>query len=124
MARPRATIDPDKVEMLARAELTHEEIAAELGCSVDTLTRRFADSIKKGRERGNGRIRARQYDLAMKGNVALLIWLGKQRLGQRERIDYRNVSDDDLITEAERLFGGDFAARAKELLQPAERNGR
>lgn len=30
---------------------------------------------------------AKQYEIAMEGNVTLLIWLGKQYLGQTDKID-------------------------------------
>ena len=32
-------------------------------------------------------IRRKQAEVAMAGNVTMLIWLGKQRLGQRDRFD-------------------------------------
>lgn len=80
-------IDPNQVQLLASAFCTNEEIAAKLGCSPDTLTRRFADSLKRGRDSAKASLRAKQFQLAMKGNVTLLIWLGKQHLGQRDKAD-------------------------------------
>lgn len=49
MARPRKPIDPKNVEAYAALGFTMEEIAVLSDCSVDTLERRFADAIKKGR---------------------------------------------------------------------------
>lgn len=49
MARPRKKIDPDSLEQYAALGFTMEEIAVLSDCSVDTLERRFADAIKKGR---------------------------------------------------------------------------
>ena len=63
------------------------EIAAVCGVSVDTLERRFADTIKKGRETGNMSLRRKQVEVAMQGSVAMLIWLGKQRLEQKDQVD-------------------------------------
>lgn len=85
MARPRLKIDPDQVEQLAAINCSLEEMGAVLGCSADTLGRRFADAIKRGRERGRMSLKRKQYELAMAGNVTMLIWLGKQLLGQSDK---------------------------------------
>jgi hypothetical protein len=87
MPRKKLDIDPNQVQLLASAFCTNEEIAAKLGCSPDTLTRRFADPLKRGRDSAKASLRAKQFQLAMKGNVTLLIWLGKQYLGQSDKVD-------------------------------------
>jgi len=85
--RPRLDIDPEKVALLARIGCTMEEIGAELGCSVDTLERNFAEAIKAGRPKMQVSVRRQQMRLLMAGNATMGIWLGKQVLGQRDRID-------------------------------------
>jgi AraC-like DNA-binding protein len=97
MGRPRLKIDPGIVEKMAAILCTMEEMASILGCSVDTLERRFADVIERGRSQGNMSIRRKQYDLAMEGHAGMLIWLGKQRLGQRDRIDYNDTTEPMII---------------------------
>ena len=78
------------VRKLAGIQCTDEEIAAGLGCSQDTLARgrkREPDldaAILEGRANGRMSLRRAQYQKAMDGNPAMLIWLGKQVLGQRE----------------------------------------
>ena len=78
------------VRKLASIQCTDEEIAAGLGCSQDTLARgrkREPDldaAILEGRANGRMSLRRAQYQKAMDGNPAMLIWLGKQVLGQRE----------------------------------------
>lgn len=78
------------VRKLAGIQCTDEEIAAGLGCSQDTLARgrkREPDldaAILDGRANGRMSLRRAQYRKAMEGNPAMLIWLGKQVLGQRE----------------------------------------
>jgi len=86
---PRIEIDWDLVKKLAAIHCTQEEIASVVGCSVDTLTRRpeFAEVFKKGREEGKASLRRKQYEIAMNGNVSMLIWLGKQILGQSEKTE-------------------------------------
>ena len=45
----------------------------------------FQDAIKKGRAAGRKSIRQGQFKAALGGNTALLIWLGKQYLGQTDQ---------------------------------------
>lgn len=85
MGRPPLEIDADLVEKLASIHCTMKEIAAVAGCSVDTLERRFAEVIKNGQEKGKTSLRRYQWKAAEKGNVSMLIWLGKQILGQRDK---------------------------------------
>lgn len=62
---------------------TNDEIAARLGVSPDTLTRRFSDVLVKARAEMRCSLRAKQYEEAMNGNTKLLTWLGVNLLGQR-----------------------------------------
>lgn len=87
MARPRLQIDEDTVEKLASIMCTMEEMAYILGCSVDTLERRFAEIINTGRANGKMSLRRWQWEACKKGNSALLIWMGKQHLGQKEKLE-------------------------------------
>jgi len=84
MARPKIQIDPIEVEKLAAMGCTTKEIASFFDCSVDTIDRRFAESLLKGKEKGKIKLRRLQWQAAEKGNVAMLIFLGKQYLGQRD----------------------------------------
>lgn len=77
-------IDPKQVENLAALMCTLEEMAAWFNVDKSQISRNFATEIAKGRERGKTSIRKKQFDVAMNGNVTMLIWLGKQYLGQKE----------------------------------------
>ena len=94
--RPRKEIDMKLVESLANIQCTQEEIAYAMDCSVDTLMRQpgFAEIYKKGKEVGKSSLRRTQWKLAQT-NTAMAIWLGKQYLGQTDKIE--NV-DDQKIT--------------------------
>src|ERR1700721_2805272 len=87
MARPRKTVDPLKIIELSSKSLTVQEIAATLDVSVDTLTRRFAEQLTKGRELCNASLRRKQFDRAMDGSDKMLIHLGKNRLGQKDTVE-------------------------------------
>lgn len=80
MARP--DIDADQVEKLAGIGCKTEEIANFFGCSTDTIQRRFAAELIKGRASVRLSLRRWQLEAAKRGNATLLIWLGKQMLGQ------------------------------------------
>lgn len=86
MGRPKKEIDAAKVKKLAGMGLTVEEIAAVLECNKRTLERRFVAVLKEGRQRRNASLRRRQFTVAMKGSVPMLIFLGKQYLGQRDSL--------------------------------------
>ena len=85
MARPVKPIDERQLEALASIHATYEEMALIIGVSPDTLKRRYADLIEKGRARGKSSLRRLQWQSAQNGNVTMQIWLGKQLLGQREK---------------------------------------
>lgn len=84
--RPKFVIDYALVADLAKIHCTQAEIAAILGCSVDTLARdaEFCGVYKKGIEEGRSSLRRLQWAKANEGNPTMLVWLGKQLLGQRD----------------------------------------
>ena len=102
--RPLLEIDSEQVEELASIFCTMKEIAAVVGCSVDTLEGRFSDIIAKGRERGKMTLRRQQWIQANKGNVVMLIWLGKQYLDQQDKTQLvlEKLPDEVLVAEANR----------------------
>lgn len=86
--RPKKDVDPKKVKKLAGFGLSTAEIAAVLDVSKDTIERRFKDMLKDGREHRNGSLRRKQYEVAMGGNATMLIWLGKQHLEQKDKLEH------------------------------------
>ncbi len=79
-------------------QCTQIEIASKLGISVDTLERAcnrerltsFADYFGQKRQIGFTRLRNKQFESALGGNVTMLIWLGKQFLGQSDKVESTN----------------------------------
>ncbi len=82
--RPLLTPDTDLIEKLAAIGCPNKEIASIIGISVDTLANRFSDFVDKGRLNGKTRLRKKQIEVAMSGNVTMLIFLGKNMLGQAD----------------------------------------
>lgn len=84
--RPRIKIDYNLVYRLAKRFDTQEGIAEILECSASKLQhdKNFLQAFKKGKELCFKNLRIAQYKHALKGNPALLIWLGKNYLNQKE----------------------------------------
>jgi hypothetical protein len=99
MAPPRKQLNIDILAQLAAIQCTMKERASVMDCSVDTLERRYADIIKKGQDEGRSSLRRAQYKAAMGGNATMLVWLGKQILGQKDA----NV--DNVPVETTKHFG-------------------
>ena len=86
VGRPKKyNIDTKQIEQLASFGCTNTEMASFFGCSSDLLEKSYSEYITKGRDSGKIRLRQYQWAAAKKGNVAMLIWLGKQILGQVDK---------------------------------------
>lgn len=88
-------IDKVQFEKLCAIQCRLEEIAGWFTCSIDTIERwckreyemNFAEVFKQKRGTGAVSLRRKQYEVALSGNVSMLIWLGKQYLGQSDKQD-------------------------------------
>lgn len=74
-----------QVEKLASYGLTNKEIAEALGFDDSTLKRKFEKFLIKGKGNLKQRLKKKQISVALGGNVSMLIWLGKQYLGQADK---------------------------------------
>jgi hypothetical protein len=87
MARPKKEVSGKLVQELAALGCKVTEIASALDVSPDTLQRRFAAELAKGKDNLRISLRRLQIQAAQKGNVVMLIWLGKQYLDQSEKVE-------------------------------------
>lgn len=93
--RPKIDIDWEIVDKLCAMQCTLREISAWFDCSEDTIERAckrekkigFAEYFKQKREKGRISLRRKQHEVAMTGNVTMLIFLGKQYLGQADKLE-------------------------------------
>lgn len=94
----------EQIKTLARCHCPDNEIAAFMGVSENTIQRHFGALLKESRDAGKCNIRAKQYRLAMDGNVSLLIWLGKQLLKQSDKIqwDITSIPEEKFADEVQR----------------------
>lgn len=84
VGRNQIPVPPDEVELMAKIGSTDREIAEHFGITDSTLRYNFTDYLIKGRSELKQRLRQAQLRVAFEGNPTLLIWLGKQILGQTE----------------------------------------
>ena len=84
VGRDKKVIPPNEVYKLAQIGCKNHEIADWFGLDENTLTYNFSVELIKGREQLKQSLRRAQLSLALSGNAVMLIWLGKNILGQQE----------------------------------------
>jgi len=103
MARPKSgktapiKLDHNQVEKLAAIGCTLNEMASFFNCSVDTLTRNYAEALHRGRENGKVSIRRLMWEQGQKGNTTALKYLVHNVL--KEKIEDQSIQDDGRTNE-------------------------
>ena len=80
----QTVVPPEDILKLAKLGCSIEEMSDWFGVPSNTLKYNFSDIIAKGRAETKQALRRAQISLALKGNATMLIWLGKNMLGQQE----------------------------------------
>ena len=94
MARPKKyKIDTTQITKLASYGCTNTEIAEFYGCDESLIRKSFSEFLLKGRAKGKIRLRQLQWKSAEKGNVSMLIFLGKNILGQQDRLEENQLEE-------------------------------
>lgn len=117
-------IDLDQVAALAGIGCTQEEMAAILGCSTGYIQSErernpsFLNAMEVGGAEMRSSLRRTQLKMALSGNVSMLIWLGKQMLGQsdQQRIDHKteiNITVSKAMEELRNIPKGQLLASRK-----------
>jgi len=85
IGRNKTVIPEEQVAQLAQYHCTNKEIADFFEVPLQTFVDNFRDILTKNREITKQRLRKAQLDLALnKHDRVMLIWLGKQMLGQSD----------------------------------------
>jgi len=87
-----ADIDREEIWKLAKIGCTLREMAFMTGLHEDTIKKHYAKEIEHGQSTGKRALRRKQMEKAMEGSDRMLVWLGKQYLGQKDVVA---DSDDD-----------------------------
>lgn len=80
----KKVVNPEDVYKLAAMGCTTKEIADWFDIPYNTCADNFRDIIQKGKNDLQQSLRMAQIKLALSGNATMLIWLGKNILGQQE----------------------------------------
>lgn len=92
--RPQIEIDWKAVNQYLIAGCSGQEIAGFLGIHPDTLylavkrkyNQVFTEYSAMYKQKGDAILKAKQFETAINDkNISMLIWLGKQRLGQKDK---------------------------------------
>lgn len=108
--RPKKEIDQEQFEKLCELQCTQEEICGWFDTTDKTLTSwcketygvSFSEIYNKKREKGKISLRRAQFQLATK-SAAMAIFLGKNYLGQTDRIEQIVTQIEDLTPLADML---------------------
>lgn len=103
--RPKFVVPWDIVDQMCEYQSPAVEVAACIGCHVQTLNERckedngvsFSEYFAEKRQKGLSALRNKQYDMAMQGDRTMLVWLGKQYLEQK---DQSKVEQDSTVHHA------------------------
>lgn len=106
--RPEKPIDWEKVDELLMAGCTGTEIAPHFDIHPVNFYPRFEKKFNMKfteycglkRSHGDSLLRQKQFEKALAGDNTLLIWLGKNRLGQRENdLNIQSAALDELLKQ-------------------------
>lgn len=89
----RKWLDPEQVFRLAAMGCSNYEIARFFNVSESFIRKRYTDVVEAGRVNIKVRLRSAQIREALAGNTTMLIWLGKQMLGQSDQGE-RNADEN------------------------------
>lgn len=101
-------IDWDMFNKLCSFPIKQDDISWIMDVSVDTLAREirakfdltFAEYMTKRQATLRMALLQKQYQVAMGGNVSMLIWLGKNWLGQRDK--FEEVKAEEPVSDQEK----------------------
>jgi hypothetical protein len=108
-------IDWSQFNKLCTIQCTLAEMASYFDCSEDTIENKvkeehgvkFSEYYAQKRGKGKVSLRRTQFTKAMEGNIVMLIWLGKQYLGQVDKAESQVDGNQSLsinITQDEALL--------------------
>lgn len=111
VGRPKKQLTEEEysrlIEMI-RIQCTQAEICRIYKMDEDTLNRiisergdaeNFSELYKKNQDEGKASLRRMQWKAAEGGNPTMLVWLGKQVLGQRDKQEITGVDGNPLQIE-------------------------
>jgi IS30 family transposase len=101
-------LDLTELEKLAAMHCTQREVAAWFGVTHKTISYKlrqkvYAEVWERGWAKGNISLRRQQAQRAEAGDRTMLVWLGKQWLGQADKQEITHLTLDTIEAEVARL---------------------
>lgn len=121
LGRPKTLIDYDQAARLAMMGCTLEEIAADAGITKSTILNRLKDDkklktiLEVGRARGRVMLRSVGMKKALAGDNCMLVWKGKQILGERDNVEFTGAEGGPI--RVEHSFKPDYSKLTTEQLK-------
>lgn len=105
IGRPKMEFDWTKLDAVMQFGANQVECAEVMGCHIETIAVRIKEkhgvSFPEYKEQKMGKLRVnlrrKQYETAMAGNITMLIWLGKQWLGQSDKQEIAQTNKEIVI---------------------------
>jgi hypothetical protein len=116
--RPKKTIDHAQLKKIMTVNPSKTQIAAYFEMKLDTLNRivkedqEISDIIERGYENAKLTLRKLQWQAAYEGKVPMLIWLGKQWLGQTEKQEVTAHNTNVEVSKSDEEIISDFINKA------------
>lgn len=131
MGRPEKQIDWDQFDKLCALQCTLNEMALWFECSVDTLQNRvnstwgmtFSAYYSQKAEKGRVSLRRKMWEMALKGDRVMLIWLSKQHLGMTEKVEQKTESNSTTQVQLVPAMTKEDAKKILEDLKQKEKIG-
>lgn len=125
MPRPKKPVDLEQLKKLLALQCTKAECAAFFEVTKPTLEARIREAGYEGfqafadvyRQAGKISLRRHQWRSAEAGHVGMQIWLGKQWLGQAEKVENKtefNAAIQDALPEKQAQAVRDWASKLRE----------
>lgn len=114
VGRPPIELDPKQAKIFGYFRATYDTMAEQVGCHVDTIRAamqddksEFSKAYKKGFAAMKMKLSEAQVKTAIyEHNPTLLVWLGKQYLGQKDTPEYTDNSPVTVTFKPHRLAEG------------------
>jgi len=115
VGRPRIELDPKQAKIFGYFRATYDTMAEQIGCHVDTIraamqdeNSEFSKAYKNGFSSMKMKLSEAQVKTAIEEhNPTLLVWLGKQYLGQKDIPDSETSQNVTIILKPKQLAGSD-----------------
>lgn len=126
--RPESVIDWDQLDKLCQMHCTQEEMAAFLQVTVDTIdstikkryNKSFSEYYNEKAALGKISLRRAQLQKALKGDNTMMIWLGKNYLGQTDKSELEMKYKAEIIHRVEASSNEELLKNVEEAIKVLE----